>query len=489
MRLSGFLVLTALVALLVPAAAGAEDRRSPNLDLVTTFSYPARDAEEGTPNQGTDLEFGTIRGRRYAFAGSYQNGLHIFDVTNGDRPRRIRRYDCSVEQGDVQVFRQRSRTYVTFTNDYYGDIDSTCYRELARRGFDVADEEQDGGGKLGTIIIDVTDPNKPSAVSFVPFEQGSHNMTVHPSGRYLYNSNSDLITSLEPAIEVFDISDLRRPRSAGELELQALPGLGTESHDITFNERGDRAYSAALSHGVVIDTSDPANPRVISEFDDETINVWHQSDPVRIGDRDFLIVEDEFAGAAGGSVCPTGGVHIYDITGERERNPVKVGYWNIDDVQASSNPLDTCTAHVFDIHEDQQLMTIAYYMGGVRVVDLSGLADLPLPGAVSSGAAAPAGGLREIAFYDAEDANTWAVKAPFIEPDGDFHMYGNDLNRGLDVYRFDAQAERSSSPGQFLSPAAARQRLLAAGARTAPRSTRRGFCLLPVQQRQRRARR
>ena len=47
-------------------------------------------------------------------------------------------------------------------------------------------------------------------------------------------------------------------------------------------------------------------------------------------------------------------------------------------VGTDRDPLDTCTAHVFDIHEDEQIMTIAYYMGGVRVLDLSGLADLPI---------------------------------------------------------------------------------------------------------------
>ena len=60
-------------------------------------------------------------------------------------------------------------------------------------------------------------------------------MTVHPSGNWLYNSNSDLITSIEPAIEYFDISDVNAPVKAGELALPPRPGLGTESHDISFS--------------------------------------------------------------------------------------------------------------------------------------------------------------------------------------------------------------------------------------------------------------
>ena len=45
-----------------------------------------------------------------------------------------------------------------------------------------------------------------------------------------------------------------RARSAS-WRSRSRPGLGTESHDITFNEAGDRAYSAALSQGVIIDTT------------------------------------------------------------------------------------------------------------------------------------------------------------------------------------------------------------------------------------------
>ena len=39
-------------------------------------------------------------------------------------------------------------------------------------------------------------------------------MTVHPSGRYLYNSNSDLMgVGGLPAIEVVDITNLAQARS------------------------------------------------------------------------------------------------------------------------------------------------------------------------------------------------------------------------------------------------------------------------------------
>ena len=283
----------------------------------------------GTPNYGTDIEFATLAGKKYALAGSYKNGMQIVDISNPDDAQIVSTYDCGVTQGDVQVFRQADepgRTFVGYASDTFGDGTSTCYREAQALGFDMLKE--DGTGKNGTFIADVTDPLNPKTVGFVEVGQGSHNQSIHPSGNYLYNSNSDLITSIQPAIEVFDISDPGAPRSVGELTLPPRPGLGTESHDITFSDDGKRAYSAALSQGVIIDTRDPANPSIISSFLDQTINVWHQMDPFTITDasgreREFVIAEDEFAGAVGTGQCPNGGVHVFETTGAMEKQPAE----------------------------------------------------------------------------------------------------------------------------------------------------------------------
>jgi hypothetical protein len=439
MRVAGVLI-AAMVLALIPASATAQDEHSRNMSLAKNLPYEARNGD--VPNYGTDIEFARIGGRQYALAGSYRNGLQIVDITRPRRSEIVAVYDCGVTQGDVQVFRQAGkpgRVFAGYTSDTYGDGTSTCYREAEALGFDV--RKPNGAGKNGTFIVELTNPVAPTTVSFVEIDQGSHNISIHPDGRYLYNSNSDLITSFQPAIEIFDIGDFAAPVKVGELALPTRPGLGTESHDITFSDDGDRAYSAALSQGVVIDTTDPAAPSIVSSWLDPAINVWHQADPYSAGGRDFVFVEDEFAGAAGGPVCPSGGFHIYEVTGALERAPKKVGYWNIDDVGPTHDPAGTCTAHVFDIHERRQLMTVAYYNGGVRVVDLSGLHG--------------GEGLRQVGFYKTENADSWSAKTPRIERDGSFWLYGNDIERGLDVYRYDGTAPVSDSRGTWLGAAAA----------------------------------
>jgi hypothetical protein len=66
--------------------------------------------------------------------------------------------------------------------------------------------------------------------------------------------------------------------------------------------------------------------------------------------------------------------------------------------------------------------------------------------------------MREIGHYRMPDADTWSAKTPEIDPaTGDFHLFGNDIARGLDIYRFDGSAtESASAGGTWMSPARAR---------------------------------
>lgn len=443
-------------------------------------THPGREHSNGRariPDHVPDPDGTTTETRTFAFAGSYDNGLHVIDVTDPEQTQVVAVYDCPISQGDVQVFHRGDRTYVTYTHDtgysFPGDSTSeedpaTCLGEardlIAQGRLEVGVD--DPAETFGTYIVDVTDPYAPTLASFVPVPKGSHNQTVHPSGAYLYNSNSDLIDSVAgergAGIEVYDITDLGRPFETAFLPLPIRPGLGTESHDLSFSDDGTRAYSAALSQTVIIDTEEPDAPSVISSFVDPAINVEHQADPITIddpllGERDFLVVEDEVAGALPTGQCPNGGVHVYDITGELEANPVKVGYWNISDIRPATNDttgglvgatnISRCTAHVFELHEDEQLMTIAYYNGGVRVVDLSGLVGVALG---TTGV-----GMQQVAHLRFDDSDTWAVKAPFVDRDGVFHIYGNDQARGFDVYEVDLSdpAATSANAGAWMTPA------------------------------------
>ena len=449
------LVLSALLVLGLLTAPPSTADVGENITHVDNLRYPFANAQ-GTDSMFVEMDLdprpGVLDLGTVGVFGSIRGGAKVLDVTDGGFEE-IGYYHCLIGQGDVQTFQRgprdadgnltdldATRTYFTFTDDGYDGRGGVCQSEGQANGW-FAQTRQ------GTFIVDITDPTAPQTVNFVPFPRGSHNMTVHPSTNFLYNSNSELITNAANAgIEVWEITDLDAPINHGILDLPIRPGLGTDSHDITFNAEGDRAYSAALSQTVIIDTTDPAEPSVITSFMDPAINVEHQSNPVTLtdpilGERDFLIIEDEFAGAAGAEqVCPSGGTHVYDITGELELAPVKVGSWYVDDVTANVTGLTSCTAHVFDIHEDEAIMTMSFYGAGVRVIDLSNLVGVALGGTGL--------GMREIGWHRFDDSNSWSVKAPSVDvaEDGTITatLYSNDINRGIDVYTFEGQ--RSASP-------------------------------------------
>jgi hypothetical protein len=385
---------------------------------------------------GSDIEFFRAKGRDYALAGTLRNGLQINDVTDPTVPVKAAVYDCPVTQGDVQVFRQKNRVLATYTADSRigaTALGAQCVREANALGFAL------DGSELGTFLVDLTRPSAPRTVGFAEVAQGSHNMTVHPSGRYLYNSNSDLITNTTPDITIFDIADPARPRLVQRYPLPLVPtSLGSNPHDIFFSPSGDRAYVAALSQTLILDTTDPAAPKRLpglpaapgapsaGQIIDPAINVVHQSDTVTLTRRD-------------GSQRT--------LPGALQPTPRKLGTWFLGTV-APVQEGDVCTSHVLRMHDEQALLTIAWYSQGVRVLDIAGLADYEPPAGRGDAAVAFGDGIgmTEIGSYVFPDADTWSFKTNAIAADGSFYGYGNDLNRGMDVYRFSPSEARPTTP-------------------------------------------
>ena len=507
-RLRILLAAALFVSVLAPAAAPAREAEaeaeaaaagSANMTAVTTLKHRKAALSGAEVGGGSDIEFvdldvtglagaesaGVTGVREFALAGTLGNGLQIVDITDPTTPVTAAVYDCQLSQGDVQVFQREGRTLVAYTHDdpYGAKIASTCYAEARELGLYKA-----GVNPSGTFIADITDPYQPRTVSFISEARGSHNQTVAPGGMYLYNSNSDVAPVKQPNIEVFDIRDLAAPKKVFTLPTligAGEPGAALDSHDITFNTAGTRAYSAAITQTLIIDTTNQAAPKIIGRINDQSVNISHQSDPVTLTDkttgqkRSFLVVTDELAGAAGNAVCPGGGLHVYDITGPLELAPVKVGFWHMPQVSKTPSALGVCTSHVMRMHPDEQILTIAWYQAGVRVVDISGLIGVSVGAVPANGNVGV--GMKEIGYYTHDNANTWSAKTNKIAEDGSFYLFGNDMARGLDVYRFAGRsAAQPSDPGTWLSPVQAAQQ---AKLRKLKADTVRGpYCLLLANQ-------
>jgi hypothetical protein len=357
---------------------------------------------------GTDLEFATVKGRDYAVAPSERSSrgvgaLRLFDLTaNPAKPKLVGFLECNVTQNDVQV-----RGTIVFMGVDGGARSTACFDRL------------DVPPALGVLAVDIANPAKPRPIGFVRIRYGAHNTTLHPSGNYLYVSDSELDpktgTSPTGALGRINVLDVRNPKAMREVFSLDLP-TGLSSHDISFNNKGTRGYSAAITQTLILDTTNAAKPSIKTTILDPAINISHGADVT--ADERHLYVTDEQGGAAANGVCNVGGVSIYDITNELA--PVKTGFYAFSPLNSltatTNNDNLICTAHVLDFGPTGKTFSNAGYAAGVRIVDTVGRIGLP----------------RELASFTPLDADTWSAKQ-YKNPR---YLYANDLTRGFDVYEY-----------------------------------------------------
>jgi hypothetical protein len=484
-RLRTILLATALLLGLLPSAAPAanpvstEGNGSDNVRHVKNLQFVERTDLRVSTRSAVDTDFFTWtvpagwqapadldpalapapgEQRDFAFVGTYINGLQVVDVTDPENPAVVAVYECAISQSDVDLFHREDlgRTFIAYSSEQSPGqtvATSRCHRDNAAFGA--------GPNAYGTFIVEVTDPYRPESASFVRLPKASHQTTVHPSGRWLYSSPGK--RTIPPAVAAarvgqVDVVDLTDPTKPGTpVHIPFLTGF--DSHDLSFNASGTRAYVAALTHSVILDTTDPAAPTVLGSIVDPALDVHHDAQAIRLTDpvlgaRDFMIIGDEFNGASGNDLCPGGGLHIYDITGPLERRPVKVGVYFVPEIRLTRTPPGRparCTSHVLQVHPAEQLMTVAWFNGGMRVLDLSGLVRAVVDRTgVSVGA-----GIRQVAFHQFVDSDVWAAKTNRIAEDGSFYLFSIDTFRHFDVYRVSGTKGATGPAGRWLHPDAA----------------------------------
>jgi hypothetical protein len=440
MRFSRIIIAVAAVIALVPGGAIAKQaadasRNSSNLELVTGASIPFP--------KGTDLEFfsrtltayrladGTTVDapegveRHFALVGNEDTGTtggaRIIDITSPETPYVVARItDCRVAQGDPQV-----------TKD-------GMLAAIAKQGSGTCKKTAPATGTLanGSAMVDLSDVYAPKVIGFAPETSGSHNNTLHPSGKYLYISTSDLTPNdggANARIPIYDISNPATPVKVMDFK---VPGNGP--HDIRFSADGKRAYFAGISAFTIVNTEDPKNPVVISRIVPPGGSIGHDTLVTR--DGRFLFLGDE---GGGGSTypCPGGAIYAYDLTDERA--PILLGAsWagggpvtgRLYDEVPGPTSVGGCTSHVMELNPDGHSLTIGWYTLGTRTFDFSSFYNADGTPKTAAGVAAAWGkngvGLVETGYMIPQGANTWSAKQYSKVPG---YIFSDDLNLGFYV--------------------------------------------------------
>ena len=373
-----------------------------------------------------------------AFSGHYQ-GFRILDIANPNDPKELVNFRCNGAQSDMGVYGFGGRLLL-FQSVDARQSSSSCASTASPVGWE------------GIRIFDVSDPSNPVHVRSVETDCGSHTHTVvpDPSRRkrnervFLYVSSYPLqdqgpSTHDDPEhqhdglgcfpahhkISVIEVP-LERPQAARVVSTPSVaPAVGC--HDIGVFIEIKKAAAACLTEGQIWDISNPRHPRIEDHIVNPAVNIWHSGGFT--WDGEIAIFGDEEGGAVvthGCGLIPPGAAWFH-----RTEDPqLPVGVFIQERAQAPQG--DTiCTTHNYNAvpTKDGYFLNSAFYEAGTGIVDFSDVAD-------NEPSAQPQPVGEEIAYFDAEnvdgrdEANTWSsywYKG---------YTYGNDMNRGVDVFRY-----------------------------------------------------
>jgi hypothetical protein len=357
------------------------------------------------------------------YLGNY-GGFRVFDISDPTSPEELVSFPCPASQNDVSVWKDLLFVSVDGVRDK-----KTCDSQTT-----TSTEE----GFQGIRIFNVADPADPRYIRSVQAQCGSHTHTLVPGPKdadgkrhevYLYVSsypsgsaqyNCEQTHNKESIIKV----PLTAPeRAKVTYQLDTAPGNGC--HDVTVFMQLKIAAGACRTEGQIWDISNPAKPEIKEHFQNEEISFWHSA--AFTWDAKYVAIGDEFGGG-GTPGCPNpntsvGAIWLYDMKDLSE----PVSYFGLPRFQ----DVETCTAHNFNFIPvaGRYVLVASFYGGGVSVIDFT---DPATP--------------VELAYYDAEGADTWSSYwfNGFI--------YANDIARGLDVFRLNEGFTKNAKTWNNLNP-------------------------------------
>ena len=386
----------------------------------------------------------------HMFIGNY-HGINMYDIERADRPRLLSSIVCPGGQGDVSVhgnllFMSVEQTRGRLDCGLQG-INETVSKERFR----------------GVRIFDISNMRNPKQVAAIQTCRGSHTHTVVTDPKdqsvvYVYGSGTGAVRQGEelegcvpdpkdPNTALFSIDVIKvpiadpskaaivsRPRIFADEKTGVLGGLwqggdhgpGTQQsrltnqcHDITVYPEVGLAAGACSGNGILMDISDPVNPKRLDHVIDKNFAYWHSATFNNAGTK--VVFTDEWGGGSRPRCRATdllnwGANAIFDIV---DKKLVFRGYYKM---PAPQSDQENCVAHNGSLIPvpGRDIMVQGWYQGGISVFDFTDSAN-PV----------------EIAFFDRGpvdakqlmSAGYWSV----YWYNG--HIYGSEIARGLDILK------------------------------------------------------
>lgn len=398
---------------------------------------------------------------KYVFQGSFY-GIQVWDISSPTAPKLRLAFPCAGGQGDPTVYGS-----LLFMSVEMPDGRLDC-------GVQGVKDSVSAERFRGVRIFDISDMDRWKQVAAVQTCRGSHTHTLvtdpkDPEHVYIYNSGTSYVRSpselagcsalapdKDPNTSLFLIDvikvPLKRPQDAAIVASPRLfadaagnpaglwkggrAGEGAQEsaetdqcHDITAYPALGLAAGACSGNGLLIDISNPANPKRIDQVFDPNFAYWHSATFSNDGGK--VIFTDEWGGGMGARCRASdrkewGANAIFSI---KDRKMTLEGYYKL---PAAQGPTENCVAHNGSLIPvpGRDLMVQAWYQGGISVFDFT---DPRNP--------------REIAYFD-----RGPYSATRLMLGGHWSVYwhngliiGSEIGRGLDILELKASEHLSQN--------------------------------------------
>ncbi len=405
------------------------------------------------------------------FLGNFY-GINMYDIEDPAKVAIKTSMPCQGGQGDVSVY---GKLLFMSVESGSGRIDcgpapapppappaGTPAAAAGGRGGNNAPPAADPNRFRGVRIFDITDPLKPKQIAAVQTCRGSHTHTIVTSPNdkaniYIYGSGTAGVRSgdelagcvaddKDPNTSLFSIDVIKVPLATPEKaavvnhprifadENGQLGGLwqggnhgaGTQTsrltnqcHDITAYPALGLAAGACSGNGILLDISDPVNPKRIDDVADPSFAYWHSASFNNDGTK--VLFTDEWGGGTNPRCRSTdlpnwGADAIFNLVNRRLKF---AGYYKM---PAAQTDTENCVAHNGSLIPipGRDIKTQAWYQGGASVVDFTDGAH-PV----------------EIAFFDRGpiSADKLIVGGYWSTYWYNGYIYASEIARGLDILK------------------------------------------------------
>ena len=376
------------------------------MELVSTTAKPdAFIAKNTGGNMMMDILFANsdmaFKGNQL-FVGNF-HGFQVFDISNPKAPALKTGFVCPGGQGDVSVHGNLLFMSVEMPN---GRTDCATTGAL--------DMNPSKDRFIGVRIFDISDISKPQQVAAVQTCRGSHTHTLvtdpkDPAHVYVYVAGTSAVRSAQelpgcvmagpdnPNTSLFRIEiikvNLANPQAAAIVNMPRIfatgdriaglwpggaHGEGTQQtartdqcHDLTAYSAIGLVAGACSGNGILLDISDPTNPKRIAEVSDPNFAYWHSATFNNDGSK--VLFTDEWGGGMAARCQATdkptwGADAIFELSADRKLK--HVGYYKLPAPQSAQ---ENCVAHNGSLVPvpGRDIMVQGWYQGGISVFDFT----------------------------------------------------------------------------------------------------------------------